>query len=1294
MATALLAGCAFDDPKEKDWSAPLFHSDTEIVPVTFTMSSQHNVDLTRAETSIITFDQGELVKVLVKPDGETSYGGYDYTTAAAAQSVGLDPVSSQPYFPAGVNSTVEAYAYYPATALSTETFTVASDQTSDAAYKTSDLMFAPNRTITKDVDDGKNHLKMEHQMSQLRISANPATGTTINITEIQVVAKKSLTFNPEGVIVSTTTGDPGTITARFGAGEAYVLIPPQIISDVLIKVVTGGGTDSEIATYGFTAEGSFQAGNSYGVDISVTADQLGMTTAISNWNGMGNVVIAPSGDLVITPIPAQRFRGGEAIEPPLEVKKNGNLLVKDVDYEVVYLNNKNAGTAYVVVTGKVGTNFEGCVGVTPFSITEAEASILYDGHVASIEEKTYCDEPFIKELTNSGDGMVTYTSSDETVATVDPATGEVTLVKPGVTTITASVTDGANYTYPVKTASYGLTVYKRTIDNFSFATANPERTWSATAAENSYSQTVTQASTVVSSIISSTLSPVEYTIIGNTNTCGATIDGSTVSFTKAGSVQILATVENNDYYIYDTKTASYTLTVNPHAGSVTLSAQAGNVNYGSTGEFTVTGHHDGGAITVASGDEAVATVSYSDPKVTITSVGAGSTKITVTCAATDCYAEAKAEYDLVVGIVSAGVTPPNVNNLTYNGDPQALLTAGTADGGTMFYRYKSLSGEWSAWSESVPMATNAGTYLLEYKVEGDANHSSLDARPLNNAVIAKATPTGVWSDNTATIGCGGSFTRTYTITGIKGETFATTYQSSNELVATVSASGAVTGVAVGSATITASSAASDNYNALSADYGLTVTIGTPNVTAPTARSLTYNGQAQALLNAGSTSGGSLEYSMNNSSWSTEIPTATNAGDYTVYYRVVGNANYGTVPSTPVDVTISPKVVSSPIIVLPTTSFTYNGNAQTPAVSAVRDGQTTIPTSEYTVSYSDNVNATTEAKVHITDKAGGNYTVNGINTFTINKAAGHVTLSATSGEFIPSASKSFTISSTHGGDLSISRSSSYASYSQSGTSVTVTAGSTAGQTVTITVTSAATANYNAASATYVATVAPLLSNATSSHVGWVISTSGYIFATNAKCTNAGQTTVAMVAYVGSAGSADPSFGSAKGIALALKDAATKVNFCKQTNSPYTHCGCYGTSSWVNGYSDMHGYSNTSSYIYNHGRNGHSHPIVTYLNSWRNNVTRPSAALSTWFLPSMGQQQVMINRGVKSLMASSNVGGTSFAGKYYWAMSEYQYNSGWGAAYHCNSYDGTSGTSKNYYDSSGATATSALRFCFVF
>ena len=76
-----------------------------------------------------------------------------------------------------------------------------------------------------------------------------------------------------------------------------------------------------------------------------------------------------------------------------------------------------------------------------------------------------------------------------------------------------------------------------------------------------------------------------------------------------------------------------------------------------------------------------------------------------------------------------------------------------------------------------------------------------------------------------------------------------------------------------------------------------------------------------------------------------------------------------------------KEVPNPTITVAGT-YTYDGTKKKPSV-VVKDGETEIPDSEYSVSYADNINAGT-ATVTITDVAGGNYIVNGSTTFTINK----------------------------------------------------------------------------------------------------------------------------------------------------------------------------------------------------------------------------------------------------------------------------------------------------------------------
>jgi hypothetical protein len=61
-------------------------------------------------------------------------------------------------------------------------------------------------------------------------------------------------------------------------------------------------------------------------------------------------------------------------------------------------------------------------------------------------------------------------------------------------------------------------------------------------------------------------------------------------------------------------------------------------------------------------------------------------------------------------------------------------------------------------------------------------------------------------------------------------------------------------------------------------------------TAPTNRGVTYNGNNQNLVNAGSGTG-TMYYKLNNGSWSTSIPVASGAGSYTVYYYAAASTNY-------------------------------------------------------------------------------------------------------------------------------------------------------------------------------------------------------------------------------------------------------------------------------------------------------------------------------------------------------------------------------------------------------------------
>ena len=103
---------------------------------------------------------------------------------------------------------------------------------------------------------------------------------------------------------------------------------------------------------------------------------------------------------------------------------------------------------------------------------------------------------------------------------------------------------------------------------------------------------------------------------------------------------------------------------------------------------------------------------------------------------------------------------------------------------------------------------------------------------------------------------------------------------------------------------------STNYE----DITLTVNVNAtnklvPTVTAPTANALTYNGAEQALVTAGQTTGGTMLYRLGDSEWSEQIPTAKNAGKYTVWYKVQGNAEYADVAEQNVTVTAAKKAAT-------------------------------------------------------------------------------------------------------------------------------------------------------------------------------------------------------------------------------------------------------------------------------------------------------------------------------------------------------------------------------------------------
>lgn len=114
-----------------------------------------------------------------------------------------------------------------------------------------------------------------------------------------------------------------------------------------------------------------------------------------------------------------------------------------------------------------------------------------------------------------------------------------------------------------------------------------------------------------------------------------------------------------------------------------------------------------------------------------------------------------------------------------------------------------------------------------------------------------------------------------------------------------------------------------------------ITQATPVVTKPTTKTLTYNGSEQELVNAASTNGGTVKYSLDNKNWSTSIPTGKATKEYTVYYKVEGNKNFKGVDVQEITNKINPRTIDLKW----NKELTYNGKEQLPTatVSNLADG---------------------------------------------------------------------------------------------------------------------------------------------------------------------------------------------------------------------------------------------------------------------------------------------------------------------------------------------------------------------
>jgi hypothetical protein len=616
-------------------------------------------------------------------------------------------------------------------------------------------------------------------------SSNTAVAT-VSGTTVTVVAVGSSTIT--AVQAGNATYKSGSIASEF----VVSLTQPTIISSFSVPAKTFGDASFSIVPPTTNGNGTF----------TYTSSDISVATIVGN-----TVTIVGAGSSTITATQSATAAFTSAtITAPLTVGKATPTItdfsvvskaVGDASFSLVNPTSNSVGaftytssdTSVATIAGNVVT----IVGVGSSTITAVQASstnYLSGSTTAvfqvtqgvltltnfSVPAKSVGNADFVLVPPTTGStGLITYTSSDTSVATI--VENVVTIVGVGTSTITASQESTTNYTSATITASFtvGLaatitdfSVSAKTFGDASFSLVNP-----------------TSDSDGLFTYISSDISV-------------ATIDGSIVTIVGGGTTTITAVQALTATYGPGSITASFVVN---QATTILTDFSVATKTFGDA-SFNITAPttNGNGAFTYTSSDTSVATVSGS----VITIVGAGTSTITAVQAATASYLT-----ETITAPFTVNQLAPTITNFVVpakiTADASFSLIAPTSNSSGAF-TYTSSDTSVATIDGSMVTILGNGSSIITATQESTTNYLS---GSITSTLIVRLTPILTdFSVPTKIIG-DVSFSLVHPTTNSDG---VFTYISSDISIATI-VGNRVNIVRAGTVTITANQSLTDSYGA-------------------------------------------------------------------------------------------------------------------------------------------------------------------------------------------------------------------------------------------------------------------------------------------------------------------------------------------------------------------------------------------------------------------------------------------------------------------------------------------------
>lgn len=533
---------------------------------------------------------------------------------------------------------------------------------------------------------------------------------------------------------------------------------------------------------------------------------------------------------------------GNAKTPSVTVIDNEGDSWGTYAYSVTYSNNVNAGTATVTVTGKTDQGLTGTKSTT-FTINKATQSATRNDSYASTSDIKLAPGMTYQFSWSGNMGSPSYTSSDTSIATVS-STGKVTAVKAGTVNIITKFAETSNYNARTYTDPF-IIVSKTSISSIAASGTMSATSFIYDGSAKKPTITLKNGSTIL-------VQGTDYTVSYSNNT-------------NAGTATMTITGIN----LYS-GTATRTFTINRADQVLNASMSSNALNVGKTATISVPGLKT--TASYSSSNSNVATVSSSG---IVTAKAVGTAIITVTAASNTNYNGATAQLSVTVNTtftsISGGTLAIGTSSYTYDGTEKKPSTTVTVSGKTL-----------TAGTDYVVTYNNnvnAGTATVTVSGQGTYNGTLSKTYTINKAtqnVTGSVSQTSLKVGDTAVVSA-----------NAEG---AITYSSDKTSVATVNSSGLITAVGEGTATITASAAATTNYKANTKTFSITVSkniVSLDNCTAVLDKEdYTYDGNAKTPKVTVTEGGNKLT---KDTDYTVSYSNNTNAGSATV--TITGKGSY-------------------------------------------------------------------------------------------------------------------------------------------------------------------------------------------------------------------------------------------------------------------------------------------------------------------------------------------------------------------------------------------------------------------